>query len=556
MDIIVNSEFTESQMAQYLINKNPNAKSWALEYAQLYLEEGETEGVRGDGAWIQSCKETGNFKFDGGTAVTFDQNNFCGLGVTKKGMKGHSFDTPRLGIRAQIQHLKGYATTTPLVNPCIDPRYGYINPKGKAPRFEDLAGKWAVPGYDTRKACSLQDAMNKGIGYGFDIISGIEQMKKIVTSNNIGSNIQKVIGIDRGHGLHTGGKRTPDGIKEWTLNDVVADKVVELLANYDVKIIHTDNNEGNVDESLSSRRAMYVNQKVDAFVSIHHNANTGTWNSATGVEIYTDNNPTQQDISLANAIYKNLPNYTGLKGRGIKKANFAVINQNSIPAVLVEGGFMDGTNDYKVITSKEGQLGYAKAIAEGLIAFLGLVKKTDAVVSTPTHIPTIPALTPTPNSTTNSKNTYTVVSGDTLSKIGVKTGVAWKTIAELNGIKPPYTIKVGQVLKLTNATNSNTNTTSGVRYLYNGVDYSLVFNPTYYSSKYPDLKNAYGTNAAKLFEHFTKYGMSEGRMACTNFNVNIYKNRYVDLQKAFGNDLKAYYKHYSEYGYKEGRSAV
>lgn len=39
-------------MAEYLIVKNPNAKSWALEYAKLYLEEGEAEGVRGDGAWI------------------------------------------------------------------------------------------------------------------------------------------------------------------------------------------------------------------------------------------------------------------------------------------------------------------------------------------------------------------------------------------------------------------------------------------------------------------------------------------------------------------------
>ena len=164
MNIIGRIEVTAEQMASYLISKNPDSKPWALEYAKLYIEEGEAEGVRGDGAWIQSCKETGNFKFTGGTAVTFDQNNFCGLGVTKKGMKGNSFATPRLGIRAQIQHLKGYATAEPLNNLCVDPRYGYISPKGKAPRFEDLAGKWAVPGYDTKKASSLQDAMNKKIG--------------------------------------------------------------------------------------------------------------------------------------------------------------------------------------------------------------------------------------------------------------------------------------------------------------------------------------------------------------------------------------------------------
>lgn len=183
MNIIGKSECTAYQMAQYLISKNPSAKSWALEYAKIYIEEGESEGVRGDGAWIQSCKETGWFKFTGGTAVTFDQNNFCGLGVTRKGSKGNSFNTPRLGIRAQIQHLKGYATSAPLKNVCVDPRYNYINPKGKSPTFEELAGKWAIPGYDTSKASSLQDAMNKKIGYGFDIISGISAMKKIRESS-------------------------------------------------------------------------------------------------------------------------------------------------------------------------------------------------------------------------------------------------------------------------------------------------------------------------------------------------------------------------------------
>lgn len=185
----------------------------------------------------------------------------------------------------------------------------------------------------------------------------------------------KKIGLDCGHGLHTHGKQTPDGIKEWTLNNKIRGKVVGFLKDYDVEFVFTDNNEGVVDESLTTRRVVYVNKKVDAFVSIHHNANSGTWNNATGVEVFTDKNPTAKDIALAKAIYKNLPNYTGLKGRGIKQENFTVIYQNSVPAVLVEGGFMDGINDYKVITSEKGQNGYAKAVAEGLIEFLSLEKK-------------------------------------------------------------------------------------------------------------------------------------------------------------------------------------
>lgn len=62
--------------------------------------------------------------------------------------------------------------------------------------------------------------------------------------------------------------------------------------------------------------------------------------------------------------------------------------------------------------------------------------------------------------TTSSAKTYTVVSGDTLSKIGTKTGVKWQDIASINGIKEPYTIKAGQVLKLTKGTTTTTKTTS------------------------------------------------------------------------------------------------
>lgn len=187
------------------------------------------------------------------------------------------------------------------------------------------------------------------------------------------------IGLDAGHGLKTAGKQTPDGIKEWTLNDKVRDKVVAILKDYDVEIIHTDNNEGNKDEYLSMRRSTYVDDRVDAFVSIHHNAYSGKWNKATGVEVFVDKSYTSKDMKLAEAIYKNLPNYTGLKGRGIKKENWTVINQNKVPAVLVEGGFMDSTIDHPVITSEKGQDAYARAVAEGLIEFLGLKKKAKKI---------------------------------------------------------------------------------------------------------------------------------------------------------------------------------
>lgn len=193
----------------------------------------------------------------------------------------------------------------------------------------------------------------------------------------------KKIALDAGHGLNTAGKQTPDGIKEWTLNDKVRDKIVVMLKEYDVEFIFPDNDEGIKDEGLVNRRKMYVNVDADVAVSIHHNAYKGTWCTATGVGVYVDKNASEADLKLANSICAKLAKYTGLKNRGVKRENFTVIYQNSIPAVLVEGGFMDNKKDYAVITSDDGQTAYAKAVAEGLIEFLGLTKKKTTSSSKP-----------------------------------------------------------------------------------------------------------------------------------------------------------------------------
>lgn len=110
MGVLIMGRATASvdQMWKYLKSKNPSVAQSVLDMIPLYLSEGEAEGVKGDIAFAQSCLETGNFKCIG-SAVTLDQNNFCGMGVTKKGEKGNSFASPQLGIRAQVQHLKAYA---------------------------------------------------------------------------------------------------------------------------------------------------------------------------------------------------------------------------------------------------------------------------------------------------------------------------------------------------------------------------------------------------------------------------------------------------------------
>nr|DAH68529.1 MAG TPA: N acetylmuramoyl L alanine amidase endolysin [Caudoviricetes sp.] len=136
---------TAEQMQTYIKSKNSNVAQSVLDTVSQYIQEGKAEGIRGDIAFAQSCLETGNFTFKE-SAVTLDQNNFCGMGVTANGMKGNSFPNTKTGIRAQIQHLKAYACTEPLKKECVDPRFNFVergcaeyvewlgiqeNPKGK-----------------------------------------------------------------------------------------------------------------------------------------------------------------------------------------------------------------------------------------------------------------------------------------------------------------------------------------------------------------------------------------------------------------------------------------
>ncbi len=106
----------------------------------IYREEATIEGVNYDIAFCQMCLETGFLQFDGD--VQPEQNNFGGIGAIGNGARGDSFSDRRIGVRAQIQHLKAYATTKPLVQSLVDPRFSLVK-RGTAPLVGQLAGRWA-----------------------------------------------------------------------------------------------------------------------------------------------------------------------------------------------------------------------------------------------------------------------------------------------------------------------------------------------------------------------------------------------------------------------------
>lgn len=169
--IMGSSVATAEQLNEHLLSVNPRAAGY-LHLAAIFLDEGAKEDVRGDGAFCQALIETGYFRFGGD--VQPGQHNFAGLGATG-GVPGLTFADDRTGIRAQIQHLKAYATTEPLTQACVDPRYKYVK-KGCAKTFEQLSGKWAVPGYsgysDLAAARAVKDS------YGDHIVQLLDRIVK------------------------------------------------------------------------------------------------------------------------------------------------------------------------------------------------------------------------------------------------------------------------------------------------------------------------------------------------------------------------------------------
>lgn len=148
--ILGKSIATLAQMKNYLRKKNPDAP----DLAAIYLKEGAIEGVRGDISFAQMIKETGNLYFtkDGtengepGTAK-IEWKNPAGLGVVGTPNVGERFSSWQIGIQAQIQHLFAYAKPTGLpYQKLVDNRFGLV-PRGSAIYWENLNGKWSVPGF-------------------------------------------------------------------------------------------------------------------------------------------------------------------------------------------------------------------------------------------------------------------------------------------------------------------------------------------------------------------------------------------------------------------------
>lgn len=181
--------------------------------------------------------------------------------------------------------------------------------------------------------------------------------------------------LDAGHGLNTLGKRTPDGMKEYEFNRKVAayaKTYFYVYKNVTVYFAHSDV----CDIPLQERTDKANHLKVDVYVAIHANAYGSTWNGAGGIETYIFPTKPAEASRLAEKIQKNLVALTGLTDRGVKTADFHVLRETNMTAVLAECGFMTNREEARLLHTAAYQKKCALAITNAVADQYYLVRKT------------------------------------------------------------------------------------------------------------------------------------------------------------------------------------
>lgn len=176
------------------------------------------------------------------------------------------------------------------------------------------------------------------------------------------------IALDDGHGMETAGKRTPkfnDGtfMHENEFNRAVVNYLDIELKRCGFKTIFTAPTDE--DTPLATRVLIANKNKVDAFVSVHANAFTGSWGNANGVETFVGRS--EQAKKLGKAVHKYLLQGTKQTDRGVKDGtHLYVISRTNAPAILAECAFMDNKVEAELLRTTSFRKECAIEIAKGI----------------------------------------------------------------------------------------------------------------------------------------------------------------------------------------------
>ena len=173
----------------------------------------------------------------------------------------------------------------------------------------------------------------------------------------------KIVCIDAGHGGKDPGA-VSGGVQEKDIALAVALKIGALLTGYEV--VYTRDEDVYVG---LAERALIANQaQAGLFVSVHCNSAANT--SANGMEVYHYTHASEASKHAARAIYDKLLPVSGLRGRGVKSKDLAVLRETKMPAVLIELGFVSNPSDRAKLTNFAWQDDAAQSIADGIVKAL------------------------------------------------------------------------------------------------------------------------------------------------------------------------------------------
>jgi len=190
-----------------------------------------------------------------------------------------------------------------------------------------------------------------------------------------------VVVLDPGHGGYDPGAITSHGVYEKDLTLQVAQRVKELLDPSGIKIVLTrDEDEDYVPSGVKgkgTKKQIDLNQRIllasqaggDVLVSLHVNSVAKGDNS--GAETFYHYS-SASGKRLAEAIQRELAKVPGMNRRVAKPADFYIIRNTAMPAVIVELGYLSNTVEQKKLQQAWYQDQLARAVAKGIISYFGL----------------------------------------------------------------------------------------------------------------------------------------------------------------------------------------
>ncbi len=174
-----------------------------------------------------------------------------------------------------------------------------------------------------------------------------------------------IVAVDAGHGGRDPGAIGPTGLMEKDVNLDVAQRLREMLVRSGIRVVMT--READVFVELPDRSRMAKRQGATVFVSIHANASTRP--AASGSETYY---LTPQSQVLAQLVQEELGRVPNLINRGAKTANFLVLRESDMPAVLVEVAYLSNVDEEARLRRPEFRQRLAEAVSRGVRRFLAV----------------------------------------------------------------------------------------------------------------------------------------------------------------------------------------